>query len=167
MAPLGFSSWGRKIGIEVVHPVYTQWSFVPATGVELFAGRPVTLNSEGKVVPVTQNTEVLGLVRAHKNKFVNEVSNDYGMYGSGLISVVLSGIVEVYPNYFTNPDGSETVVPNYENDLLNASLMSKIYVNLTNGTLTTVVDANNDKTLVGYLLRKPTADNPKALILLK
>jgi len=164
---LTFTSWGRKVGIEVKHPVYISVSLPPKSNAVLYAGRPVTLNANGEVVPVTSNTEVLGLVRVHKNSYVNEVSGDYGMYGSGLVTVVVSGLVEIAPNYFTNADGSETVVANYENDFLTASLMSKVYVNLTNGTLTTVSDTSNSETFVGYLLRKPTTDDPRCLILLK
>jgi hypothetical protein len=164
---LTFTSWGRKIGIEVKHPVYISLSLPPASDAVLYAGRPVTLNANGEVVPVTSNTEVLGLVRVHKNQYVNEVSNDYGMYGSGLVTVVVSGLVEISPNYFTAADGSEIVVANYENDFLTAPLMAKVYVNLTNGTLTTVSNDSNSNTFVGYLLRKPTADDPRCLILLK
>ncbi|MEM2174508.1 MAG: hypothetical protein QXI58_02645 [Candidatus Micrarchaeia archaeon] len=164
---LTFSSWGRKIGIEVKYPIYIQVSLPPKSDAVLYAGRPVTLDADGNVIPVTSNVEVLGLVRAHKNQYVNEVSNDYGMYGSGLVSVVVSGLVEISPNYFTNPDGTETVVANYENDFLTAALMSKVYVNVEKGTLTTVADASNSNTFVGYLLRKPTSTDPRCLILLK
>ena len=164
---LRFSSWGRKIGIENKHPVYISVSLPPKADAVLYAGRPVTLDADGYVVPVTSNVEVLGLVKVHKNQYVNEVSNDYGMYGSGLVTVVLNGLVEISPNYFTAADGSEIVVPNYEDDFLTAPLMSKIYVNLTNGTLTTVSDESNSNTFVGYLLRRPTADDPRCLILLK
>jgi len=165
---LTFTSWGRKVGIEVKHPVYISVSLPPKSDAVLYAGRPVTLNANGEVVPVTSNVEVLGLVRVHKNSYVNEVSDDYGMYGSGLVTVVVSGLVEIAPNYFTNADGSETVVANYEDDFLTASLMSKVYVDVSKGTLTTVVtDGTNEKTFVGYLLRKPTADDPRCLILLK
>jgi len=164
---LTFSSWGRKIGIEVKHPVYISVSLPPKSDAVLYAGRPVTLNANGEVVSVASNNEVLGLVRVHKNSYVNEVSGDYGMYGSGLVTVITSGLVEISPNYFTNADGSETTVANYESDFLTASLMSKVYVNLTNGTLTTVVDASNNNTFVGYLIKKPTANDPRCLILLK
>jgi len=164
---LTFSSWGRKIGITVKSPVYISVSLPPKSNAELYAGRPVTLDANGEVVPVTSNTEVLGLAKGHKNSYVNEVSDDYGMYGSGLITVVTSGLVEITPNYFTNVDGSETVVANYENDFLTASLMAKVYVNLTRGTLTTVSNDSNNKTFIGYLLRKPTSSDPSCLILLK
>lgn len=167
----GFSSWGKKIGIEVKYPIYTQISLPPASAAVLYAGRPVTLNANGEVVSVSQNVKVLGLVRCHKNQYANEVSNDYGMYGSGLVSVITSGIVEVSPNYFTQADGSEVTVANYENDFLTANLMAEVYVNLTNGTLTTTKvnsgSGQNDNTFVGYLIKKPTADDPRALILLK
>jgi hypothetical protein len=165
---LTFSSWGRKIGIEVKSPAYIPISLPPKSDAVLYAGRPVTLNSDGEVVPVTSNTEVLGLVKVHKNSYVNEVSGDYGMYGSGQVTVIVSGLVEIAPNYFTAADGSEVVVDNYENDFLTASLMAKVYVNVTKGTLTTsVTNGTNEKTFVGYLLRKPTADDPRCLILLK
>jgi hypothetical protein len=165
---LTFSSWGRKIGIEVKSPVYIPVSLPPKSDAVLYAGRPVTLNANGEVVPVASNTEVLGLVKCHKNQYSNEVSDDYGMYGSGLVTVIVSGLVEIAPNYFTAADGSETVVANYEDDFLSASLMAKVYVNVTKGTLTTTVaNGTNEKTFVGYLLRRPTTDDPRCLILLK
>jgi len=162
---LTFSSWGRQVGIEVKSPVYISLSLEPKSDAVLYAGRPVTLNADGLVVAVNSNVKVLGLVKSHKNSYVDEVSDNYGMHGSGRVTVVVSGLVEIAPNYFTAADGSEIVVPNYENDFLTAAPMSPVYVNTSNGTLTTSNTAAN--TLVGYLIVPPTSTDPRCLILLK
>lgn len=168
-----FSSWGRNLGIEVKSPISLQYAeCIVKSDAVVYSGRPVTI-SNGELVPVITNVKALGLAKFNKNSYINEVIGAFGMYGSGRGTVIISGIVDVSPNYFVQSDGSEISVANYTNDVIGAAEMSPLYI-VTDGAdagkLTTVLVTNgagqNDATKIGYLLVAPSATNPIAKILL-
>ena len=65
------------------------------TSATLIPGRPVKLNASAEIVAATVNADVLGLVKEAQIAALDEVSGDYGIYGSGKASVVVKGIVTV------------------------------------------------------------------------
>ncbi|MEM7827537.1 MAG: hypothetical protein QXD72_02400 [Candidatus Aenigmatarchaeota archaeon] len=121
----------------------------------IYSGRPVTLNADGEVVPVTANKTVYGLAKSNKNQYIDEVFDPRGMYGSGKIAVVVLGIVDVYHNIYTLQDGTEVKIDNFDT-AQTYNVMDPLYVELTNeekiGIITNVTDENNDKTFLGYVL---------------
>lgn len=164
-----FSSWGKSIGINVSSVVsITEDVQAIDTTKTFYAGRALTIDSTSKkLVPVETNIAVLGLGRFNKNVYIDETFGSYGMYGSGLGSVVMFGVVEVTPNYFNDSTGAEIVVANVVAGMTSANPLDPVYVCTTSGAdlgkLTTAVSSNIN-TRVGYLLQAPTADYPVAKI---
>lgn len=67
-----------------------------STSATFIPGRPVKINSSSQVAAATTGADVLGLVKeAQYSGVLDEVSGDYGIYGSKKCSVLVKGIVTV------------------------------------------------------------------------
>lgn len=82
-----------------------------ATGVEIYEGQPVSLNSSGKVIPATAGTIVYGVSKLDANQYRNFAFGEYGAFGTGKLTVQCKGIVRVKASIFNKieVDTSTTV----------------------------------------------------------
>jgi len=143
----------------------------------IYSGRALSLRpnvdaNQGTLQPTLSNILVYGLAKFQKNSYLDEVVDDYGFYGSKKGTVILSGIVEVTDNVFTDPAGVETTVHTYDTTLTYAP-GQPLYVDLTSGdpaiigTITNVVGAPNDATFLGYCLAVDTTNKVLQILLAK
>jgi len=167
-------SFGKPIAIYTRYKLLEDATKLAKSDAEIFSARPVTLDENGEVIPVTSNVKVYGLAKANKNQYSDEVSDSYGMYGSKRMTVVVMGIVEVQHNIVTDNEGNETQIDTYDT-AQTYSVMDPLYV-VTSGTkvgqitnqLVTSGQGQNDKTFLGYVLVPPTAtDSTMQILLLK
>ncbi len=115
-------------------------------------GRPVTLNtSDGQVIAAGAQSDVVGLVKeALISGVLDEVSGEFGIYGSGRVSILTKGIVTVQNSVV---DGTSYSV--YDT-ALTYSPLDKLYANssglITNaGTYTGIT-----RGYLGFVLVEPT-----------
>jgi hypothetical protein len=142
----------------------------------IYSGRPVTLyrtpgDDLGKIVPVTDEaSRVYGLAKFQKNSYLDEVVDDFGFYGSKKGTVIVTGIVEVTHNVFTDPSGVETTVKNYD-DAQTYLPMQGLFVELTNpaklGMITNQASAANNETFLGFVLGIDTTNAVLQIMLSK
>jgi hypothetical protein len=142
----------------------------------IYSGRPVTLYRTpgadlGKIVPVTEEaSRVYGLAKFQKNSYVDEVVDDYGFYGSKKGTVIVTGIVEVTHNVFTDPAGVETTVKTYD-DAQTYLPMQGLFVELTDvikiGQITNQAAAANNETFLGFCLAIDTTNKILQILLSK
>ena len=66
------------------------------TSATFYPGRPVYLNSSTQLIAAAQHKDCLGLIKEAQSSGVrDEISGQYGIYGSGRGSVLVKGIVTV------------------------------------------------------------------------
>lgn len=112
-------------------------------------GRPVTLNSSGYVIPATAHSDVLGLCKeTYVSGALDEITGDYGIYGSGKISVLVNGIVTIQNSVINGTSYSvyDTTKTYTAGDKLYSNASGLItnagsYTGTTNGYLGKVLDA--------------------------
>jgi hypothetical protein len=122
------------------------------------------------VEDITAEVIVYGLAKFQKNSYVDEVVDDFGFYGSKKGTVIVSGIVEVTHNVFTDSVGTETTVKTYD-DAQAYAPMAPLYVELTDttkiGQITSVTTSANNGTFLGYVLGIDTTNKVLQILLAK
>lgn len=177
LIPMQSTEFGKAVAI---YPRYTvledSTKSVKLDGGAIYAGRAVSLNATSELIPTTTNVAVYGLAKANFNTYRNEVTDtSFGIYGSGLMTVLVEGIVDVQHSTFPSStgDGSYTTVKTYD-DTLTFTPGEKLYVTisgakagqLTNVKVATATDDRNDNTLVGTVLVAPATAGASMQILL-
>jgi hypothetical protein len=142
----------------------------------IYCGRPVMQSTAvdaniGKILQANVNQLVYGLAKMNKNAYVDETSDTFGMYGSGKMCVVVSGLVDVTHNIYTATDGTETTVKTFD-DTLTYAIGEPLYVAVVTGLITNVkVTApgatRNDNTFLGYVTSVPSTTDLTLGIFLK
>ena len=142
----------------------------------IYSGRPVSLHAaadadQGSIEDITAEVIVYGLAKFQKNSYIDEVVDDFGFYGSKKGTVILSGVVEVTHNVFSDPyTGVETTVKTYD-DAQSYAPMTPLYVELTDttkiGQITSVTTSANNGTFLGYALALDTTNKVLQILLAK
>ena len=167
------SEFGKSVALYVRYRVLEDSTKAPATGETIYAGNALYLHSDSTLKRVLTNVAVYGLAKANMNSYRNEVNDaSFGIYGSGLMTVVIMGIVDLTPSTFPNTDGSYTTVQSWDTSLTYHAGDS-LYVQITGakaGLLTNVkvVAAQadrNDNTFVGTVLLAPTDTTAMQILL--
>ena len=174
--PMQSTSFGKPIAVYNRYKVLEDATKPVKVGQTIYSGRPVTLSSahdayDGQVITVAANGPVYGLSKDNMNTYSDEVmGTSTGMYGSGNVTVIVEGIVDITPNVFTLTDGSQVTVPTY----VTAATYypwDKLYVELTDagttGQITKAGVTANDETFLGWVLVPPAATNATMQILLR
>jgi hypothetical protein len=169
-------SFGKPIAVYNRYKILEDATKEMKTGETIYSGRPVTLSAahdayDGQIIAVAANGPVYGLSKVNKNVYSDEVTGtSTGMYGSGMVTTIVEGIVDIQPNVFTLSDGSEVTVPTYATALTYYP-WNKLYVELTDagtlGQITNVGATANDETFLGWVLVPPTSTNTTMQILLR
>jgi hypothetical protein len=168
-------SFGKTIGVFVRMKGIEDSTKTVTTTATIYAGRPVTLHAavdanQGNVEDITSEVMVYGLAKFQKNSYVDEVVDDFGFYGSRKGTVILSGIVEVTHNVFTDNVGTETTVKTYD-DAQTYAPMQPLYVELTDtakiGQITNVTTTANNATFLGYCLASDATNKVLQILLAK
>jgi hypothetical protein len=163
------SSFGKQIPIYSRYKVLEDSTKCVNTASAIYAGRPVKLaTATGNIEAYycatdnAANVKPFGLAKFQYNCYLDEVlgSKPAGVYGSGRGNVVVKGVVDVGPNYFTDTSGSVTTVVNYldESYLPGDALYVATNCGANQGALTAVVETcsacpgYNSGTFTGYVL---------------
>jgi len=155
------SSFGKPIAVYNRFKVLEDSTKLLKSGEVIYSGRPVTIEvASGSLISMASNMPVYGLAKAQSNPYQDEVFGaSTGMYGSGCLTTIVNGIVDLQHNTFTLNDGSEVVVKTYDS-AQTYHVWDPLYVELADGgkigEITNVVVAGNNKTLLGYVLIPPT-----------
>ncbi len=65
-------------------------------GEKIYAGQPVSLDSNGELVPATASSKVYGLAKLDAaDPYKNVAYGEVGAYGTGRLSVITDGLVKV------------------------------------------------------------------------
>lgn len=176
IVPMQSGSFGKPIAVYNRYKVLEDATKEMKSGEVIYSGRPVTLSKahdayEGQVIAMTTNTKVYGLSKVNKNSYSDEVTGtSTGMYGSGMVTTIIEGIVDIQPNVFTQLDGSEVTVETY-NMAPTYHVWDPLYVEIADaphlGMITNVAAGTNDKTFIGFCLVPPTTTNATMQILLR
>ena len=173
--PMQSTSFGKPIAVYNRYKVLEDSTKQVKSGVTIYSGRPVTLSTahdayDGQIIPVTTDMPVYGLAKNNYNVYSDEVAGtSTGMYGSGNVTVIVEGIVDVTPNVFTLTDGSIVTVANYNTNSLTYYPWDKLYVEVANGTyagqITKTGASTNDETFLGWCLVPPDANGVMQILL--
>lgn len=146
------STFGKPVAINVGYKILEDGLRKVKVDANITSGQAVTLDENGELVPVTSNTAVYGLSKNNKNQYIDETRH-ISYSGSGMITVLVKGIVKLSKIAFTASDGSEVTYIPFELD--NWVPMDPVYVNISTGKLTKVLGTGpdaNDKTRLGVVL---------------
>ena len=124
----------------------------------VFEGSPLSLDATGQVSKTLTNIKVYGLSFVPANKYRDFSAGEYGAFGSGKITAVLSGIVQLYPNTYDLNDGTSVIVPLWVSSVDTAAPNIPIYVEIGTGLLTDGT-VSNGNTLVGYVTKSPAMNS--------
>lgn len=126
------------------------------TNVEIYAGQPVALDADGKLIPATKDTKVYGIAKLDSNKYKDVAWGEVGAYGTGRLAVILDGIIRVKASEFGKieilPTGplSENVVVKIFDDTKTYNVGDVLYVD-SNGLITN--DPVNKISIFGRVVR--------------
>lgn len=169
-------------GMEVEKLVVEIDEVTLKAGSTIYPGQPVVLDTtalNGYVKLVITDVKVLGLAKSNQNTYATEATGEIGgIYGSNKMSVVCKGIVNIGHSYFRALDGSIVTVKGYD-DTATTGILSTTNpmtaLGITNTGLLTVAAsagsggiylATNTNCKVGYLLKAPTATDPRIQVYL-
>jgi len=123
----------------------------------IYEGSPVYLDASGYAEPVTTNVGVYGLSKIDRNQYRDYSYGDAlaGAYGSRKITVVVDGIVQIYPSFYEQTDAADIKV-----DLWTGSFNYYDEVGVTNGNkIVEIGGAVGADTVFGRVLQPPTVAN--------
>lgn len=127
------------------------------TSTTLVAGRAVYLPSGGNITGPAVASRVLGLVKEnYVAGVINEVTGQFGIYGSGKASVLRSGVATVQQQTINGTSY------NVYNESLTYAIGDEIYATASTGVLTNVIQTSGvgpngiTSTRVGRVLKAPT-----------
>jgi hypothetical protein len=132
-------------------------------GVEIYEGQPVSLDADGKLVPATATSKVYGIAKLDANQYKNVAWGEYAAYGTGRLSVILSGIVRVKASEFgkieVTPAGplSTTFVKKIFDDTKTYHVGDVLYVD-NDGLITNTPVENGKVSIFGKVLKTPDAN---------
>ena len=128
--------------------------------VNIYSGNPVafkTATTDGTITTVVGNVAVYGLAKFDANQYANFASGEAGAYGSGKMTIIKRGIVQLYPSVYQDPTTLNTVVQQiWDTTQTNYNAGQPLYV--INGYITTDSTAVSN-TLIGKVIVGPTATN--------
>jgi len=156
MIPIQSGSFGKPIGIYTRYKVLEDATKALKSGETVYAGRAVWqetgVSSNIVGAAPAAGDRVYGLSKANKNAYLDEVSGGQGFYGSGKVTVVREGMVELYQLVFTDAAGAETTVKTWDDTAITAAdIGGPLYADDADGTITNVADGGNNPK-IGYLL---------------
>jgi len=159
---MSIANFGESIALQIRYKVLEDATKDVKSDAVIYSGRPVQLTADG-VKEVDANVRPYGLAKANKNSYIDETSNSFGMYGSGKLTVVCNGIVEVSHNVYEVGDTSVTV--KVYDDAQSYNVGDKLYVELTDagklGMITNQVSSGvNDNTYLGIVTKAPSSSDP-------
>jgi hypothetical protein len=171
--PISSLAFGQSVAIYVRYRVLEDSTKAAVNTDIIYAGNAVSLTSAGLVTRTLTNVAVYGLAKNNMNSYRNEVNDaSFGIYGSGLMTVVVKGIVDLMPSYFPNTDGSYTTVQTwdtaptyYAGDPIYVMVAGATPGILTKTLDSTVDSTRNDNTLVGTVLMPPSSTTPMQILL--
>ena len=156
------SEFGKSVAIYPRYRVLEDSTKAPKAAEVIYAGNAVSLNAptDSTLIRTKTNMAVYGLAQANMNTYRDEVNDaSFGIYGSGLMTVFMKGIVDVDHSYFPNTNGSYTTVYNYDPTITFVP-GQPVYVDLQGGTyqytITNVLNSNA-LTAFGTVLIAPNA----------
>ena len=132
-------------------------------GVEIYEGQPVSLDSDGKLIPAVHNTKVYGIAKLDANQYKNVAWGEYAAYGTGRLSVILSGIVRVKASEFgkieVTPAGpiSQVFVKKIYDDTKTYNVGDVLYVD-SDGLITNAPVTGGKVSIFGKVLKAPDAN---------
>lgn len=154
--------------IDVSYVVLEDSLRVKNPAANITEGQPVKLNAAGEVVAATADAPVYGIAKVDSNGYndftgtaSSAVRGQYGAYGSGKLTIVLSGIVRVKASTYntievdqTGSTASAVTVKVYD-DALSYVPGDVLYVD-ANGLITKT--ASNKASIFGKVISAPTSD---------
>ena len=140
--------------INVDYPVLEDGDVKVVMTSEIFEGSPISLDPTGQAAKTQSNLPVYGLSKVDRNSYRDLAYGDAGAYGAKKITVLVSGKVSLYPSWYENVDGTETVVQMWENDTFHVN--DELYAS-TDGKITT--DDTLALTNFGRVVESPTTAN--------
>jgi len=127
--------------------------------VSVYSGSPLMLKSgttDGTVTTVSGNVAVYGLAKFDQNAYANFANGEAGAYGSGRMTIIKKGIVQLYPSVYQDPTNLNTVVQQIWDTAQNYIAGAPLYVN---SGLITNQSSGVSSTLFGKVIVQPSATN--------
>jgi len=169
-------------GLEVDKLVAEIDEITIKSGETLYPGSAVTLDTTvngGVVKAAITDVKILGLAKINENAYSKEATGNLGgIYGSNKVSVVTKGIVTIGHSYYKNTAGATVTVKVYD-DAATVGILSTTNpmtaLAITNTGLITLASnagtggiylATNTLNKIGFLLKAPTATDPRIQIYL-
>lgn len=147
--------------IDVSYVVLEDSLRTKKAGVDIYEGQPVSLDENGLVIPAAANKKVYGIAKTDANKYRDYTYGEVGAYGSGKLSIVLSGIIRVKASSYNaieiDQSGSTStpVTIKIFDDTKTYAPGDVLYVD-SNGLIT---NAPSDKTSIfGKVINPPSND---------
>ena len=169
-------------GFQVDKPVVEIDEIALSSTATIYSGNPVTLDTTtnlGVVKLAITDVKVLGLAKNNQNSYSAEANGDLGgIYGSGKMSVVCKGLVTLGHKYYRALDGSVVTVKCYDDAAtvgILATTNPMTALAITNTGIVTLASnagsggiylATNTLCKIGYLVKAPTATDPRIQIYL-
>ncbi len=147
--------------IDVSYVVLEDSMRVKNPAAQIFEGQPVKLNAAGEVVPATANAPVYGISKIDANQYRNYAYGELGAYGSGKMTIVLSGIVRVKASSFNvvevdqSGSVSSAVTVKIYDDSLTYVPGDVLYID-ANGLITKT--ASDKVSIFGKVVSAPSSD---------
>ncbi len=123
--------------IDIVYITQQDATKKVAADQEIYAGQPVSLNSNGELIAATATSKIFGVAKGDANKFKNVAIGEVGAYGTGNLAIVTDGIIRVKASEFgkieVKPSGplSETTVVKIYDDTKVYNVGDVLYVDAT------------------------------------
>jgi len=124
----------------------------------VYAGRPVSLDSNAQVIASTQATLVYGLSKNDKNSYRDDTFGEFGAFGSGKLNVVKAGIVTVSPSLYSTVNGTTTI--DVYDSLLTYHVNDNLWTNSSGLITNDSGQANGLTNFIGRVNIPPTGTNP-------
>ena len=123
----------------------------------IYEGTPVALDASGYAEPVKTNIGVYGLSKIDRNSHRDLSYGDAfaGAYGARKITVVVDGIVQIYPSFYERVDNSDVVVQLWAGNL---NYYDAVGVDAS-GFIVVSTSAVGSNTIFGRVLTPPTVAN--------